>query len=297
MAKEKDRASKRFFSDAKIFSELINLTLFNGKKIVKEKDLKERDPVKSKAFSKTKSLEVLVDNLFDVEIKEDNRNTYAIIGLESQAYSDKHMVIRSGIASLLIYDWQLSLNKLPLKPVYIIVLNMQDKAWNETTMLSELFSKEDIASFGPLLVNSSYIVADPHKFKDEDFYSISNPLKLILKTIKIQADKNEFLSYINSENAFQNLDENTAKLLESIVNIEIPKDGGYNMCKAFEEIKKDAKLEGKLEGNKEGKTNTFFELTHEGLLSREIAAEKLNISLSEYTKLEKEFFDKKSATC
>ena len=80
MAKEKDRASKRFFSDAKIFSELINLTLFNGKKIVNEKDLKERDPVKSKAFSKTKSLEVLVDNLFDVEIKEDNRNTYAIIG-------------------------------------------------------------------------------------------------------------------------------------------------------------------------------------------------------------------------
>ena len=85
--------------------------------------------------------------------------------------------------------------------------------------------------------------------------------------------------------------------VETSVNIEIPKDGGYNMCKAFEEIKKDAKLEGKLEGNKEGKTNTFFELTHEGLLSREIAAEKLNISLSEYTKLEKEFFDKKSATC
>ncbi|MDY4066880.1 hypothetical protein [Bullifex sp.] len=101
------------------------------------------------------------------------------------------------------------------------------------------------------------------------------------------------MSYINSEKAFQNLDENTAKLLETIVNIEIPKDGGYNMCKAFDEIKKDAKLEG----NKEGKTNTFFELTHEGLLSREIAAEKLNISLSEYTKLEKEFFDKKSATC
>ena len=82
MAKEKDRASKRFFSDAKIFSELINLTLFNGKKIVNEKDLKERDPVKSKAFSKTKSLEVLVAIFLMWKLK---KIIYVIIGFESQA--------------------------------------------------------------------------------------------------------------------------------------------------------------------------------------------------------------------
>lgn len=31
------------------------------------------------------------------------------------------------------------------------------------------------------------------------------------------------------------------------------------------------------EGKKEDKTNTFFELNHEGLLSREIVVEKLNL--------------------
>ena len=85
--------------------------------------------------------------------------------------------------------------------------------------------------------------------------------------------------------------------VETSVNIEIPKDGGYNMCISCDSISKDSKLYCKLERTEQVKPKTFFELPHEGLPSREIAAEKLNISLSEYTKLEKEFFDKKSATC
>ena len=45
------------------------------------------------------------------------------------------------------------------------------------------------------------------------------------------------LSYINSEEAFKNLDYKTAKLLETIMKVDIPNDGGYNMCKAIEDIK------------------------------------------------------------
>ena len=121
MAKEKDRAAKNFFSDPKIFSEFVNLSLFNGEERIKAEDLREIDPVNSTVFTKNKSLEVLVDNLYDSTVKESDENVYAIIGLESQAYSDKHMVIRAGIASLLIYDNQIATIKEgeKLKPVYI----------------------------------------------------------------------------------------------------------------------------------------------------------------------------------
>ena len=290
MAKEKDRAAKNFFSDPKIFSEFVNLSLFNGEERVKSEDLREIDPVNSTVFTKNKSLEVLVDNLYDSTVKESDENVYAIIGLESQAYSDKHMVIRAGIASLLIYDNQIATIKEgeKLKPVYIIVFNMLDRKWSNATDLRKLLSDEAIKVFGYPLVNAGYYVLDPHELKGEKLNKISKPLKLVLNIIKNQGDKKELLSYINSEEAFKNLDYKTAKLLETIMKVDIPNDGGYNMCKAIEDIKNDGKLEGKREGLREG----LYELTRDGVITKEIAANKLNITVEKFEMDMKAYFAK-----
>ena len=290
MAKEKDRAAKNFFSDPKIFSEFVNLSLFNGEERIKAEDLREIDPVNSTVFTKNKSLEVLVDNLYDSTVKESDENVYAIIGLESQAYSDKHMVIRAGIASLLIYDNQIANTKEgeKLKPVYIIVFNMLDRKWSNATDLRKLLSDEAIKVFGYPLVNAGYYVLDPHELKGEKINKISKPLKLVLNIIKNQGDKKELLSYINSEEAFKNLDYKTAKLLETIMKVDIPNDGGYNMCKAIEDIKNDGKREGLLEGE----VKTLYELTRDGIITKEIAANKLNITVEKFEKDMKAYFNK-----
>ena len=286
MAKEKDRAAKNFFSDPKIFSEFVNLSLFNGEERIKAEDLREIDPVNSTVFTKNKSLEVLVDNLYDSTVKESDENVYAIIGLESQAYSDKHMVIRAGIASLLIYDNQIANTKEgeKLKPVYIIVFNMLDRKWSNATDLRKLLSDEAIKVFGYPLVNAGYYVLDPHELKGEKINKISKPLKLVLNIIKNQGDKKELLSYINSEEAFKNLDYKTAKLLETIMKVDIPNDGGYNMCKAIEDIKNDGRFEGKSE--------TLYELTRDGIITKEIAANKLNITVKKFEKDMEAYFAK-----
>ena len=294
MAKEKDRAAKNFFSDPKIFSEFVNLSLFNGEERIKAEDLREIDPVNSTVFTKNKSLEVLVDNLYDSTVKESDENVYAIIGLESQAYSDKHMVIRAGIASLLIYDNQIATIKEgeKLKPVYIIVFNMLDRKWSNATDLRKLLSDEAIKVFGYPLVNAGYYVLDPHELKGEKINKINKPLKLVLNIIKNQGDKKELLSYINSEEAFKNLDYKTAKLLETIMKVDIPNDGGYNMCKAIEDIKNDGKLEGLLEGKREGLREGLYELTRDGIITKEIAANKLNITVEKFEKDMKAYFAK-----
>ena len=124
------------------------------------------------------------------------------------------MVIRAGIASLLIYDNQIvSSKKEKLKPVYIIVFNMLDRKWSEVTDLRELLSQDTIKVFGYPLVNSGYHVLDPHKLKDDNLEKINKTLKLVLNIIKNQGDKNALLSYIKNEEAFKNLDDKTAKLL------------------------------------------------------------------------------------
>ena len=120
-----------------------------------------------------------------------------------------------------------------------------------------------------------------------NFDSCTNILNLGIDNwgqIKNQGDKNALLSYINSEEAFKDLDYRTAKLLETIMKVDIPNDGGYNMCKAIEDIKNDGRFEGKSE--------TLYELTQDGIITKEIAANKLNITVKKFEKDMKAYFAK-----
>ena len=80
------------------------------------------------------------------------------------------------------------------------------------------------------------------------------------------------------------------------MKVDIPNDGGYNMCKAIEDIKNDGKLEGKSEGKREGKREgkceTLYELTRDGIITKEIAANKLNITVEKFEKNMKAYFSK-----
>ena len=172
--------------------------------------------------------------------------------------------------------------------MYIIVFNMLDRKWSNATDLRKLLSKEAIKVFGYPLVNAGYYVLDPHELKGEKINKISKPLKLVLNIIKNQGDKKALLSYINSEEAFKDLDYRTAKLLETIMKVDIPNDGGYNMCKAIEDIKNDGKREGLLEGE----VKTLYELTRDGIITKEIAANKLNITVKKFEKDMKAYFAK-----
>ena len=80
------------------------------------------------------------------------------------------------------------------------------------------------------------------------------------------------------------------------MKVDIPNDGCYNMCKAIEDIKNDGKLEGLLEGKREGlregEIKTLYELTRDGINTKEIAANKLNITAEKFEKDMKAYFAK-----
>ena len=72
------------------------------------------------------------------------------------------------------------------------------------------------------------------------------------------------------------------------MKVDIPNDGGYNMCKAIEDIKNDGKLEGLLEGE----VKTLYELTRDGIITKEIAANKLNLTVEKFEKDMRAYFNK-----
>lgn len=283
MKKGKDRASKLFFSDPERAKEMVKLVLNKMNIKAKLSELSIEDPVVSFLDRKI-SIERLLDKLYRVTLSEDEGSTFCLIGLENQSKFDAHMLIRAGIASLLIYDWTLSLKE-ELSPVFMVVLNMSDEKWKGPSSLEDYFSKEVLALLGPLMVNVRMLVIDPHEMEDEELDGLKADLDLVLKVVKYKSDKKAFCDYINREERFTNLDELTSKLISELINIEIG-DGENGMCKAIEDLIKDSKAEGEIQGE----ANAIYKLRRDGIFPKEFAAERLGLSVEEYTKREDRFF-------
>ena len=160
MAHEKDRICKEYFDQNDRFSDLVNYTLYNGRQVTKPSDFVSLDPVKSEVFASEKSYEVIIDNLKELSLKQDDENIYLMIGLESQSYHDKTMVVRAMKAKALLYSYQLRNKVKPLKPVVIIVFNLTGKRWKSPVTLKEMFEKEYLEKFGYLIDEVSYLLVD-----------------------------------------------------------------------------------------------------------------------------------------
>ena len=76
----------------------------------------------------------------------------------------------------------------------------------------------------------------------------------------------------------------TAKLFSELTNIE--KNEEDDMCKAVEDLINDSKAEGRAEGE----AITIFTLRRDGLIQKEIAAERLRCTIEEYERRENLFF-------
>ena len=84
----------------------------------------------------------------------------------------------------------------------------------------------------------------------------------------------------------------TAKLFSELTNIE--KNEENDMCKAVEDLINDSKAEGRAEGEAKGRAEgeaiTIFKLRRDGLIQKEIAAERLRCTIEEYERRENLFF-------
>ena len=160
MAHETDRVSKEYFDQLDRFSDLVNYALYNGREVTKPSDFRELDPVRSEVLSPDNSFEVLLDNLKELSLKEDDKNIYAMIGLESQNYQDESMVLRVMKAKTLLYYYQFRKGEKPLKPVIIIVFNLTGDKWKSPVTLKSMFEKEYLDNFGNLIDDVSYVLVD-----------------------------------------------------------------------------------------------------------------------------------------
>ena len=96
----------------------------------------------------------------------------------------------------------------------------------------------------------------------------------------------------NKEECFKNFNEVTFELIEALVDDKIPNDGGNNMCRAIEQMKKHTLEEGISQGISQGKAETLYELTRDGKITKETGANMLNITVEKFEMDMKAYFAK-----
>ena len=255
--KHKDSLAKEYIANNVIFADLINFYFFDGEKKVIDSDLKELDTTSVKTLKKRFQIQRYRDLIKEACIKEDSNNTYIIFGIENQSEEDKGMVFRCMIYDALSYLKQLDNiekpnknDKIKLKPVITLVLYLGNGEWNGPKSLYEMVDMEKYQFIKDRIYDYKLHLISPYEINNEDFSKLKSEMRLVLKCIKYSKDSMKLNNIIKNDGNFNMVSNKAAELIDEVVETEFAKnaEGGYvNMCKAIEDMKKEARLEGVVE--------------------------------------------------
>ena len=258
--KNKDSLAKEYITNNVIFADLINFYFFDGEKKVNASDLKELDTTLVATLKKKKQIQRYRDLIKEACVKEDSNNTYIIFGIENQSKVDKGMIFRCMTYDALSYIKQLDYiekndknDKIELKPVITLVLYLGDEEWTGPRSLHEMIDMEKYQFIKDRIYDYKLHLISPYEINNEDFSKLKSEMRLVLKCIKYSKDSMKLNNIIKNDCNFNMVSNKAAELIDEVVETEFAKnaEGGYvNMCKAIEDMKKEARLEGMAEERK-----------------------------------------------
>ena len=283
---EKDLAEKTLEAYNDVFADIVNVLLFNGKKLIKEDEL-EQETVNSvyKADGKLHGLERDVAKFWNK-----NNVRIALLGLENQTDVDKDMPIRIMAYDGAAYRQQLlntyeadpetgkqtkKKNANPIYPVVTLVLYFGEKPWNQYKTLFESF--DVMPELKPFLNDYRINVFEIAWLTDEQVNMFQSDFKIVADYF-VQMRKNK--NYVPSKQTINHVYE-ILQLMDVFTqdnrfveyqNLYV-KGEKINMCEYLDRIISN--------GRNEGRISAFYDMIKQGLLSIEQAATSIGISTQE----------------
>ena len=276
---EKDIAQKILEAHNDVFSDIVNVLLFNGKEVLSAQELEDQSPNSFyKADGKLRGLERDVAKRWKM-----GNIRLACVGLENQTSADSDMPLRVMGYDGAEYRSQLLGDKETKSryPVVTLVLYYGYKDhWNQPTSLKE---RLDIpAEFDPYindyklnlfeiaflrreqveLFRSDFrIVADYFVQMRENGDYVPDPRQLqhVQETLHL-------LSVMTQDNRFEEAYHNAAE------------GGPQNMCEWLDRVENKGRIEGRAEGELKGKQETAVNLYHMGM-DLDFIAKAVNVSI------------------
>ena len=289
---QKDLAAKRFFGKKDVFADLVNNYFFKGRKVVNADDLLDRDTEAVLANLESDRLKAKYRDLFkQVAIKEADKATYVLIGIENQAEVDYTMPIRVLLYDALAYEQQrnevVSKNKNKsmgyktehaegtfkghcFRPVITLVIYLGSGSWRGPRSLYDSLCSDIPHELSGYINNWQVPIIEPVKMQDDDFNSFTTELGLVMKFLKYCHDKEGLLEVVRKNVGFANVSGEALGIMNSVSKHKLKligngEDGGYNMCKAIDDLIRDSVIEGRNEGRAEEKQKIAINLKKMGM--------------------------------
>lgn len=268
-----------FLEDNQEFADLINLCIYQGRKVIVPEDLEEEPQA---VYSEDKK-SVKHELRNDVSKRCRNGRSYHIYCLENQAAVSHIMPVRIMNYEAARYmkqikeagrkhekqdyhKWEeLADGFVPedrLYPVITIVLYWSRKPWNGAVSLWEMLdlTEEEKRSLAPFLQNYRLNLINMYELQGED--SCAGQLKYILRLLRMDQDKKAIYTEVTANPEYRNLKPETGSVLAVLLGSEKirrsveeqwkKKGETFDMCKALDDLWKDAESQGLERGLEQG---------------------------------------------
>ncbi len=273
--KTKDVTTKAYLEEPTRFADAFNYYLFDGEQVIDAESLRVKDPEELIFVGKGRAYQKFRDILKSCIIKQDDENTYVLLGIENQSDIHYAMPVRNLLYDALNYSGQVGRqgeenrkNKVRLSseeflsdfrkndklmPVITLVIYWGDKKWDAPRRLSDMFSPVDprIQQF----IND-YKINLIIPYEIDDFKKFSTELGDVLEIIKRQKEENLVDSLIREKGLEWTMSRTGVDVIneftKSNISIESQKGDQINMCRAFEVLEERGMEKGIEQGIEQG---------------------------------------------
>ena len=324
---ERDTKAKEYFSDNGRFADLCNVVLFGGEAVVKPEDLQGRDTTENLSVLGVDEKEIHFqkwrDILKRVVVKNYGDVCFMLVGIEHQSDVHYAMPVKVMLYDALNYGAQVKeaarkheekkgyssaaeflsgfCRDDVLTPVITLTVYLGAKPWDGPRSLREMFPQTDVR-LDMLYPDYKLRLVIPQEM--DCFDQFQTTLGEVLAIIKVSEDKDAMRRLMVSNPKYKVMDNESVSAINTFLGVNIPlnKEGSVtNMCKAWEDQRKEdlengrregriegrqeGRKEGHKEGRKEGRMQEVFLSVQEGDYGVRRGAEKLGISEEEFERL------------
>ena len=315
--RKKEIAAKKYMSDTVRFADVFNYLIYGGKKVIDPAGLTEVDTAAS-AVGKKDALQKYRDVLKAAVIKQDEKMSYVLLGVENQTDVHYAMPVRNAIYALQ-YGKQVSdiaaghrrsqkdysgktggeylsgfLKEDHIKPVITLVIHFGAEEWDGPLSLHEMMSVSDIEILS-FVENYRIHLIDPAKLTEEQLNKFSTSMREVIGYIKYSKNKDKLLEFLRTD-THRSIEMNAVRVIKTITNTPIEvseEEEEIEMCKAIEDLiaeseargRAEGEVRGRAEGETRGEAKGMIEICLDMSFSKEDILkklqEKLNISLQQ----------------
>ena len=316
----KDVLTKKYMSKPERFADLFNAYIFNGEPVIDPAGLRDVDSANLLTISNNHStsrknlytLQRYRDLIREAIVKQDDTFTYILLGIENQSNVDYAMPVRNLFYNALSYNRQVEdiadMHKGAnekgsflsgfrkddkLYPVITLTLYWGDEKWNAPEKLSDMLvdhPRELDKYIDDIDINLFSII------DDTTYLKCRTQLRDIFQALHYRNDR-EALETTLKGPAYRNLQKEEAEILSEFSSVRLPEvtpEGGYDMCKAVEEMLEEREINGFKNGKREGMQMIICSQIENGDINFETGMKYLQVNKDQLNALLLDFRNSKA---